>query len=477
MLPLAALAVLTVLPHAETPKTNVLFIAVDDLRPALGCYGDKVVKSPNIDKLAAGGMVFHRAYCQQAVCSPSRTSLLTGRRPDTTKVYDLVTHFRTHLPDVVTVPQHFKNNGYHSQGIGKLYHAGYDDAKSWSVPHTVGGAPGYGPEGQALMKKLRAEAKKNAVEPKRLRGLPWEAPDVGDDELTDGATTVKAIDALRKVKDKPFFLGVGYLKPHLPFVAPKKYWDLYKADDFKLATNPYSPKGAPAYAPSGWGELRAYHGMPKKGPVTDAQARSLIHGYHACVSYLDAQVGRLLEELDRLKLADNTVVILWGDHGWFLGEHGMWCKHANYELATRVPMVVRAPGKKPGKTDALVEFVDIFPSLADLCGLPASEGVEGTSFEPLLDDPARPWKKAAFSQYPRQVPGQGRAMGYAMKTDRYRIVEWSVPSKDFREYELYDHKADPDENVNVAAKPEYAATMKALTNQLRGGWREARPAK
>jgi arylsulfatase A-like enzyme len=477
MLPLAALAALTALSNADSPRTNVLFLAVDDLRPALGCYGDSVVRSPNIDRLAAGGTVFRRAYCQQAVCSPSRSSLLTGRRPDTTRVYDLVTHFRKTIPDVVTLPQHFKNHGYHAQGIGKIYHGGYDDPKSWSVPHTVGGGPRFGPEGRAMLGKLKAEAKKAGADVSRVRGLPWEAPDVGDDDLADGSTTLKAIDALRKVKDRPFFLAVGYLNPHLPFVAPKKYWDLYKPDDFKLAANPYPPKGAPSYAPSSWGELRAYHGIPRKGPVSAEQARSLIHGYHAAVSYLDAQVGRLLDELDRLKLADNTVVILWGDHGWFLGEHGMWCKHANYELATRVPLVVRAPGKKPGKTDALVEFVDIYPSLAELCGLPAPDGVEGTSFRPLLDDPARPWKRAAFSQYPRQVPGQGRAMGYAMKTGRYRLVEWSVPAKGFVEHELYDHEKDPGENVNVAGKPEYAAAMKELTKQLRGGWKQALPGK
>jgi arylsulfatase A-like enzyme len=391
---------------AEPEKLNVLFIAVDDLRPETGCYGSKLTRSPNIDRLASRGLVFNRAYCQQAVCSPSRSSLLTGRRPDTTRVYDLVTHFRTHIPDVVTLPQHFKEQGYHTQGFGKIYHGGYDDPKSWTVPHWTPKAQGYGPEGQALMKKLREEAIKKGIDltkrQNQLRGLPWEAPDIADNALPDGATADRAIEVLNEVKNKPFFLAVGLLKPHLPFVAPKKYWDLYKREDFKLAANPYPPKGAPAYALQNSGELRNYHGMPKNDdPFTDEQARSLIHGYHAAISYMDAQLGRVLAELDRLKLTDKTVVILWGDHGWQLGEHGMWCKHTNYETSARAPLIIAVPGQKSAgqKSDALVEFVDIYPSLANICGLPKPEGVEGTSFKPLLDDPKRPWKKAAFNQY------------------------------------------------------------------------------
>lgn len=459
----------------DKPKYNVLFVAVDDLRPELGCYGNTLVKSPNLDRLAKTGFVFDRAYCQQAVCSPSRTSLLTGCRPDTTKVYELVTHFRDTIPDVVTLPQLFKQHGYHTQGISKIYHGPLDDAKSWSVPHDRAQGPQYGPEGRALLKKLQAGVKgKDAP-----RGPAWEAPDVADNALADGAVADRAVELLGKLKDKPFFLAVGFLKPHLPFVAPKKYWDLYKPGDFQLAKNPYAPKGSPGYALSNWGELRRYHQMPKKTePLTAAQARSMLHGYYACVSYLDAQVGRLLDELDRLKLADNTIVILWGDHGWFLGEHGMWCKHANYELATRAPLLLRVPGTKPGqRTKALVEFVDVYPGLAELCGLPIPATVEGTSFKPLLDDPNRPWKTAAFSQYPRTIPGQGAAMGYAMRTDRYRLVEWRGKAKDFREYELYDHEKDPEENVNLAAQPDSAKLVQSLAKQLQAGWQAARPAK
>ncbi|MBI4663855.1 MAG: sulfatase [Verrucomicrobia bacterium] len=466
---------------AQIQKPNVLFIAVDDLRPELGCYGHPVVKSPNIDRLATRGLVFNRAYCQQAVCSPSRSSLLTGRRPDSTKVYDLVTHFRTALPDVVTLPQFFKQHGYHAQGFSKIYHGGYDDPPSWSVPHWTPRKPGWGPEGLAIqnraIKEAKAAGKLPAKPQNRPRGPAWEAASVGDSDLPDGATADKAIECLRELKDKPFFLAVGFLKPHLPFVAPKKYWELYSDKDIRLADNPFPPKDAPVYALHNFGEVRAYHGIPAKGPLTEEQTREMVHGYWASVSYMDAQVGRVLEELDRLGLREKTVVILWGDHGWFLGEHGLWCKHANYEDAARAALIVAAPGQKaPGqKTKALVEFVDIYPTLAELCGLPKPDGVEGTSFAPLLSNPNRTWKKAAFSQYPRNIPGVGQCMGYSIRTDHYRFVEWAVPKKNFVEYELYDHLADPKENVNLAKQAQHAETVKELAAMLKSGWQAALP--
>jgi iduronate 2-sulfatase len=463
--------------RAQSANYNVLFIAVDDLRPQFGAYGDRVVKSPNLDRLARQGVTFNRAYCQQAVCSPSRTSLMTGRRPDTTKVYDLVTHFRTNIPDVVTLSQHFKNNGYHAQSLSKIYHPGYNDEASWSVPHWTPRAKGQGPAGQKAQAEQRAEAMKNGTDPSRARGLAWEAVDMADNQLQDGATADKAVEVLREVKDRPFFLAVGFLKPHLPFVAPKKYYDLYSTSEIKLASNPYPPKDAPPYALTGFGELRAYYGIPKKGPVSEQQARELIHGYYASISYMDAQAGRVLDELDRLGLREKTIVVLWGDHGWELGEHGEWCKHENYETSTHAPLLVSVPGLKTAgkKTNALVEFVDIYPSLADLCGLAKPAGVEGTSFKPVIENPDRPWKKAAFSQYPRNVPMHGRAMGYAMRTDRYRLVEWRALNDDFREYELYDHQTDPDENVNLAKQPEHAAKLKELLAQLHAGWQAATP--
>ncbi len=338
---------------AEDDRLNVLFIAVDDLRPELACYGHPVVKSPNIDRLATDGTLFTRAYCQQAVCNPSRASLMTGLRPETLGVTDLPTHFRDKKPDAVTVAQYFKQHGYHTQGIGKIFHTGHgnrDDKLSWSVQESFQKAPRYGPEGTRHLRELTREAKAKGVDVNdnktRPRGLPWEAPVVADIELTDGSVAAKGIELLRQHKDKPFFLAVGFVNPHLPFVAPKKYWDLYDPADIALPTNSYPPKDSPSYAWTNWGELRNYYGMPAKGALSEQQARQAIHGYWAATSYVDALVGLLLDELDRLELRQKTVVILWGDHGWQLGEHGFWCKHTNYEVATRVPLIISVPGQK-----------------------------------------------------------------------------------------------------------------------------------
>ncbi len=475
-------------------RLNVLFIAVDDLRPQARCYGHRKMITPNIDALAAAGTLFQRAYCQQAVCSPSRTSLLTGRRPDTTRVYDLQTHFRLHLPDVVTLPQHFKSHGYHCQSFSKIYHGGLDDPASWSVKHWRPRGGGYRkPETlkalAAERARLKAEGKLKPTkvlqrDPKtglvlkvsrprvRLRGPAWEDPDVADSDLADGMTADEAIRVMREVKDKPFFLAVGFLKPHLPFVAPKKYYDLYPPGELTLADNPFPPKDCPKIALHNSGELRAYSDIPAVGPVDDKKALELIRGYYACTSYVDAQIGRLLAELDRLGLREKTVVILWGDHGWQLGEHGLWCKHTNFETSAHVLMICSSPGQKAkGKpTKALVEFVDIYPSLCELCGLPVPDGVEGTSFAPLMDAPARPWKKAAFSQYPR-----GQYMGHSIRTDRYRYTEWGRLGEEPVARELYDHEADPAENVNLANRPESKNLVARLSATLHAGWRAARP--
>lgn len=460
----------------ELPKYNVLFIAVDDLRPELGCYGHPVVKSPQIDRLAKSGLRFNRAYCQQAVCSPSRTSLLTGLRPDTTKVYDLQTHFRKTIPNVVTLPELFKRHGYHTVGLGKIFHGGLDDAQSWSEPAEVARrkiqatvVEQAAPANPAGASPLPANSQKKYID-------PWLASDYPDEKLRDGMMAEQAVDALRRLRDKPFFLATGFLKPHLPFVSPKKYWDLYAPETIRPAKNPFPPRGAPDYALSSWGELRSYRGMPDKGPLSPEQARQAVHGYYAAVSYTDALIGKLLDELERLKLRDKTIVILWGDHGWHLGEHGLWCKHTNYEVATRAPLIISVPGQTTAgeASNALVEFVDIYPTLCELCGIAAPAALEGTPFTPLLKNPARPWKKAAFSQYPRNISRQGAGMGYAMRTERYRFVEWRVPGKDFREYELYDHQADPGEDVNLARRPESAALVRKLAEELHAGWQWAK---
>ncbi|MFN3650746.1 MAG: sulfatase [Armatimonadota bacterium] len=464
-------------PASAAPRYNVLFITVDDLRPQLGSYGDPLAKTPNIDRLAKEGLLFERAYVQQAVCSPSRTSVLTGRRPDTTRVYDLQTHFRKALPDVVTLPQHFKSQGYFTQAVGKVYHPGVDDEKSWSAPTLPRGGRQFGPEGQKVLTRQRDELRKAGRDPDRARGLPWEAPEVEDDYLNDGSIARQAVETLERLRDRPFFLAVGFLKPHLPFVAPKKYWDLHRPEQMQPAANDQAPDGAPAYAVHNSGELRAYYGIPAQGPLSDAQARKMVHGYYASVSYMDAQVGRVLQALDRLKLRERTVVVLWGDHGWQLGEHGMWCKHTNYETSTRAPLLLSVPGQETAgsRTRALVEMVDIYPSLVEACGLPRQAGMEGTSFLPLLRNPDRAWKKGAISQYPRSPRGVGELMGYTVRTDRYRLVEWANADRTHVRHELYDHESDPGENVNVAGKPEYAETLQELRALLNGGWKACLP--
>ena len=468
--------------RAEEKKRNVLFIAIDDLRPELGCYGTPV-KSPHIDRLAREGMLFDRAYVQVALCMPSRASMLTGRRPDTTGVVDFSVRFRNVVPDVVTLPQHFKNNGYHAAALGKLFHN--DDKASWSEPlfKSQRGEDDYHTKfGRQVLKWIKEDHRRvtyvwdlgdGITKTKRPGGLPWEAPVIPDNAVRDGQLADAAIKKLAELKEKPFFLAVGFHKPHLPFIAPKKYFDLYDPDKIEPAPNPFPPQGAPKYATYNWNDLRHYYGIPDVGPVSAEQARDLKLAYYACVSFVDAQVGRLLSELDRLELRENTIVVLWGDHGWQLGEHGMWDKHSNFETSTRIPLIVSAPGFKAGRTNALVESVDLYPTLAELIGLPVDPALEGHSFVPLLAAPGRKWKDAAFSQYRRVIPGYGtiaRGMGYSMRTDRYRFTEWRVPGTDFHEYELYDHQRDPQENINLAKQDAYQTLLQELRKRMQQGW-------
>jgi len=487
---------------APSAKPNVLFIAVDDLRPELGCYGRDHIKSPNIDALARSGIVFERAYVQQAVCSPSRTSVMTGLRPDTTKVWDLVTSFRTAQPDTITLGQAFKNAGYFVQGMGKIYHGKLNDEASWSVPwgtpkadtyalaeNTSAGEPkaagapdGAAPAASTKKKSKKASEGEDSEGQSKAKGAAFESADVPDNTYTDGKTAELAVTTLGDLakKDQPFFLAVGFVKPHLPFVSPKKYWDLYDPATITLPENPFYPKDAPSYAIRKTnGEIYAYKGIPAKGePFSPKLVRNLRHGYYAAVSYTDAQIGKVLAELDRLDLRKNTIVILWGDHGWKLGEHNAWCKHSASENDTNTPLILSAPRMKtPGiRTKALVEFVDIYPTLADLAGIPAPAYLDGTSAKPLLDNPDRPWKNAAYSQYPRSE--NGGLMGYSMRTDRYRFTVW-VKTSDKTQVdatELYDHQLDPQENTNLANDPAHAAEVARLMVQWRAGWQGTRAA-
>lgn len=469
-------------------RKNILFIAVDDLRPELGCYGHPMVKSPNIDKLAKSGVVFDRTYCQQAVCGPTRASLLTGRRPDTTKIYDLKTHIRQTMPDVVTLQQHFKNNGYFSEGIGKLFHVGLEDEASYSVPHRAGKGESYAlEENRKLLKeggKVTRDTGNNAESTgaTRMRAGATECADVPDDFYIDGNIAQMAVESLNRFAPKakakaeadrqPFFLGVGFRKPHLPFCAPKKYWDLYDRAKIPLPY-PEKPKGAPDVAFTTWGELRSYSDIPDVGPCDEAKAKELIHGYYACVSYMDAQVGKLLAELDRLDLRKDTIVILWGDHGWKLGEYSQWSKHTNFELDTHVPMIIADPDHPKGvRVNALTEFVDIYPTLSELCGLPLPQGLEGTSVVPLLENPKKKWKNAAFSQYPRPK----NMMGYSMRTDRYRYTEWQdQKSGEVKFRELYDLKNDPLCKESIVDKAGKEKLVAELHEMMKAGWRKAKP--
>ncbi len=462
---------------AAASRPNVLLICVDDLKPLLGCYGDRTIQSPNLDRLAARGIVFERAYCNQAVCAPSRNALMTGARPTSLGIYDLGTNFRRAVPEAVTLSQLFIQHGYRAEALGKIFHVGHgnnEDPASWSVPHWKANSIAYArPESRASEGLTREEALfSNQTNVGRLpKGAAIEAADVTDDTYPDGqiaAEAVRRLQAAYAKPDQPFFLAVGFLKPHLPFCAPKKYWDLYDRQAFVLPTRRTPPEGAPTYAATSWGELRQYRDMPEVGSLTDEQARTMLHGYHAAVSYMDAQLGRVVAELDRLKLSERTIIVLWGDHGWHLGDHGMWCKHTNYEEAARIPLLITAPGvTQPGtRTRALAETVDLFPTLRDLAGFPATklpQPLDGQSLVPVLKSPASAGKEAVFHVYPRSRPGDGAILGRAVRTERHRLVEWKKPgaAPDTAELELYDYLDDPAETRNLAAE------QAAVANRLR----------
>ncbi len=452
---------------------NVLFIAVDDLRPQMGCYGDPDAITPHMDSLADEGMVFQRAYCQQAVCGPSRASLMTGLRPDSIRVWDLQTHFRTHRPDAVTLSQHFKNHGYHAECIGKIYHdpRSHRDKPSWSVDEMLDVTSEVGgkyvrEENLALYDPESGHNKAAAAE----------CADVPDDAYIDGRVANKAMERLRALdgQDEPFFCAVGFRRPHLPFSAPTKYWEMQDPDRIGTIEHPLPPEDVPKMALHEWDELRGYTDIPELGDLTPEQKVHLRHGYYAAMSYTDAQIGKVIDELERLGLRENTVICLWGDHGWHLGEHGLWGKTTNFELDTNAPLIISVPGQPTAgeSTDSLVEFVDIYPTLADVCDLPVPDGLEGMSLTPVLADPSTTVKDHALSQFPRPWRGGEEApiMGYTVRTDRYRYTEW----RRWREggiaaRELYDHEEDPGETVNLAVRDEYTDQMEELSTLLSPG--------
>ena len=515
---------------ARAGHPNVLFIAVDDLRPELGCYGSPIAVSPNLDALAGDGLLFNRAYCQQAICRPSRASLMTGARPDTTGLYHNYVALRELQPDILTLPEHFISHGYEAAYCGKIFHNGdTDEGRSWSrepVRKIAGLKKPVGSYALPANNAIRAENMKRMLakygEAAR-RGLgsgpAYESADVPDTAYIDGYNTQMAIATMKEMVaagDKPFFLGMGYKLPHLNWCAPKKYWDLYDPAKIPMASDISAPQNGAAMGLHASFELRTRYGIPKSGPLGPELSRTLKHAYLASVSYVDAQIGKMLAALEDAGVRENTLIVVWGDHGWHLGDMGVWGKATNYEIATRVPLMIWAPKMKArgAATDALVELVDIFPTLCELADVPAPDHLEGHSFVPLMDKSDRQWKKAAFSVYPNpalrewaanplsegmretwfgpliaEVEGrikdqQGdkwnrelfeqHLMGYAMRTDRYRLVEWRDvrdPNAEPLFVELYDHQNDPRETVNVAdRKP---TLVKQLRKQLKHGWKAA----
>lgn len=425
-------------------KINVLLIAVDDLNNRIRCYGDPVAKTPNLDRLAAQGVRFDRAYCNYPLCNPSRTSLLSGRRPETTRIHDNQTPPRTYLGDILFLPEYFKSHGYFTARVGKIAHGLFEHELKWDISENAAGGP--------LARAARRERRRRDAAPTTGK-LVWMPTERKDEEEPDGATARRIAEIIEQNRDKPFFVGCGFHKPHLPWVAPRKYFDLYSLDQIQLPPTPPDDRQdiPPLALTSGPGDEQ----------MTDEQRRQAILAYYAATSFMDAQLGVVLDTLDRLKLWDNTVVLLFGDHGWHLYDHlQLWRKMTVFEESARAPLIVHAPGKRSGAScPRLVEFVDIYPTLTDLAGLPPAPGMEGISFAPLLDNPQRPWKKAAYTMVRR---GRDR-FGRSVRTERYRYTEWDEGRAGV---ELYDHENDPHEWRNLAGKPEVAAIEKELKQLL-----------
>ena len=500
-----SLILLTSLPvFSQEKQKNILFIAVDDLKPLINAYGENQMVTPNFDRLIQSGVMFENAEVQQAVCGPSRASVMTGTYPDRTKVWDLHTDFRESSPTLVSMPEYLISQGYETTAVGKIYHKGSTspghDGKSWSIPHTLPdnfdpkyGAPSFSyyqdPATKAEHERLMKEAEAQGKKPGQQRNYAFkklkpstECAAVSDEAYQDGIYVEKAIKLLNRLnkEDKPFFLGLGFQKPHLPFIAPKKYWDLYKRDNIKLAGNQNLIDGTPEFAYHTFGELRAFTDIDSNAklgdPLAEAKQRELIHGYMACVSYVDAQLGKILDELEKLKLTDKTVIVLWGDHGYHLGDHTLWNKHSNFEQATRIPFIFSGPGVAKGKkVTNPVELIDLFPTIFELANVKPSSQTDGKSLVPLLDNNDKTIIDVdyALSQYPRK---NGKLMGYSIRTERYRYTEWhgnnycaATPYDvaNIEAVELYDFKTDPLETKNHANDKENEKIVKELQARVK----------
>ena len=485
----------------KTTKPNVIFIAIDDLKPTIGAFGDEFAKTPVLDKVAKNGTTFTNNHTQQAVCGPSRASLLTGKRPDYTKVRDLKTKMRDINPNILTIPQYFKENGYITAGVGKIYDPRcvdeYRDQPSWSLPFIKEadlnypqeyGQPALGYYQNKEIKEqitvLRKEAEGKGVSNinKYVRDRykpPFEISNVPDEAYTDGAITVSALSLLDQVSDdtsKPFFLAIGFKRPHLPFVAPKKYWDLYDREAIQLAAFQKKSKNSSDLAYHSSGEMRSYLSSEvhyklnekKLLEMDEELQKKLIHGYYACVSFVDTQVGKIIEKLKEKDLDKNTIIVVFGDHGWHLGDHSLWNKHSNFEQATRSPLMIYVPnGNTSVKVSSPTEFVDLFPTLCELSGLSIPENLDGKSLLLLINQTNKAAKKYAVSQWHK-----GKVTGYSFRTDTYRYTVWIdkkkssefITSNDIVAQELYDYSKDPLETRNHFGRPEYKAIQKELIN-------------
>jgi iduronate 2-sulfatase len=474
----AALGIGLVRPAWGAPP-NVLLILVDDLKPALGCYGDPVARTPAMDRLAASALRWTRAYANQAVCAPSRYNLLTGMRSTTSGLYSLSGSLRSRWPQAVTLPQYFARHGYETHSLGKVFHVGHgnpgDDGSFTVSPlhdKVVEYAVFQSPQGTLTREEALFQNQSAVVRGRPLpRGPAWEAHELPDDAYADGriaAEAIRRLEAWKASPKHPLFLAVGFVRPHLPFCVPKKYWDLYEPSRLPMPEVTAPPRGAPPVALKRGGEIAQYEPVPESGEVDEALTRSLIHGYYASVSYVDAQIGRVLDALDRLGLADNTLVVLWGDHGFHLGDHGLWTKHTNYEQATHIPLMIRAPGvTRPGsRCEAVVETVDLYPTLAELAGLPAPDvpqPIDGESLVPLMRQPDLAREDHAYHAFPR-----GRYLGRAIRTARYRLVVWTPRDEGGGpvHLELYDYQVDPLETRNLAeTQPDVVATLRQILDR------------
>lgn len=497
-------------PSESISRPNVLFISIDDLRPSLGVYDDSIAVTPNIDKLAAEGITFTDSYCQAAVCAPSRASLMTGIRPDSTRVWHLGDKFREINPDAVTMPQYFSKYGYHTVNLGKIFHNYMPDSVSWDEPDLRparymkkdwlkrDGETFYISEEVNASQVIKRDSLLK-IRPIRYAdgwntGPAWEAADVHDTMYYDGAQTKLAKETLTRLAkmNKAFYMGLGYFRPHLPFTVPKKYWDLYDPNEMPLAKNKEIPNGAPLYSMNSMYELRHYDGFSDIGHPTSSYKmsedtiRTLRQGYYASVSYVDALLGDLFAHLKKLGIYENTIIVIWGDHGWKLGDHNSWGKMTNYNIDLKVPVIVRYPNQENRgvKTNGMIELVDLFPSICEMAGIDIPVYSQGTSFVPLTKNPDLPWKDAAFSQFHRRpkVSADGnRYMGYSMNTKKYHLISWygwdsenGIRGK-FKSYELYDKEFDPFETQNLAEREDMDSILTALSNQLDEGWRKALP--